>query len=257
MEILFIFPILAGFTVGFLIGLTGMGGGALMTPFLILVMKMNPILAVGTDLTFATITKITGSIQHRRQENTTFRAVAWMALGSIPASFVGARLVLRISQETHEAPKFLPTLLGAVLVVVGIIVLARNMGVLRQKGSVKEKWPSPPTLTLIGMIGGFLVGLTSIGGGTVIMALLLVFFSIPVNYMVGLDVAHAAILTFVPAATYAWSGQIDWSLVGLLLVGSIPGVWLGAHAVSRVDHRLVQTLLGLLILGVGIQLIVQ
>lgn len=257
MEIHFIFPVLAGFVVGFLIGLTGMGGGALMTPFLILIMKMNPILAVGTDLTFATITKITGSFWHRREENTSFRAVGWMALGSLPASFIAARLVLRTAPESLHEQNFLSTLLGAVLVLVGIIVLARNIGIFRRQDEAEERWPSPPILTLMGIIGGFLVGLTSIGGGTVIMALLLIFFSIPLNHMVGLDVAHAAVLTFVPAATYAWNGQTEWSLVGLLLVGSIPGVWLGAHAVNRVDHRIVQRILGVVILVIGLQLLLR
>ncbi|MCB0033307.1 MAG: sulfite exporter TauE/SafE family protein [Anaerolineales bacterium] len=255
MEIHFSFPILAGFTVGFLIGLTGMGGGALMTPFLILAMKINPVIAVGTDLTFAALTKIFGGIAHRREHNASFRAVAWMSLGSMPASYLGARLVLQSSQSSSAAAGFLPKILGVVLTIVGVIVLARNTNLLVFKDDMAERWPRPWIFTLIGASGGFLVGLTSVGGGTVIMALLIVFFSIPINHMVGLDVAHGALLTIVPAITYAWGGQTNWPLVGLLLIGSIPGVWIGAHSVNRINHRYVRGVLSILILGGGIQLL--
>ncbi len=251
----FTVPILAGFIVGLLIGLTGMGGGALMTPFLILVMKLNPTLAVGTDLAFAAITKIVGAIQHRREENTSFQAVGWMALGSVPASFIGARLVLNSTQDSVTEGGFLPTLLGIMLVIVGIIVMAGNTRWFQVKEDAEERWPSPIILVVIGIIGGFLVGLTSVGGGTIIMAILLVFFSIPLKYMVGLDVAHAAILTIVPAVTYAVGAQTNWPLVGLLLIGSIPGVWLGAHAVGHIEPRLVRGLLSILLLIIGLELL--
>ena len=246
--------ILAGFLIGLLIGLTGMGGGALMTPYLILVMKLDPVLAVGTDLAFAAVTKIVGGVQHYREDNTSLTAVLWMALGSVPASFIGARYVLTTSDDAQFTQIILPNILGIVLLLVSMIILARNTRLLSAREDA-ERWPSPLALIVIGAIGGFLVGVTSIGGGTVIMALLIVFFSIPLKNMVGLDVTHAAILTVVPAATYAFNQQTDWSLVFWLLVGSVPGVWLGARAVKRLNPVHVRTVLGILILAAGLQLL--
>jgi uncharacterized membrane protein YfcA len=249
-----ILPIGAGLVTGFLIGLTGMGGGALMTPFLLVVMKLNPLLAVGTDLTFAAITKIIGGFSHRAEKNVSLKGVFWMALGSLPAAFVGARIVL-----TMEDPLFLeetlPQILGGILVLVSVIIMARIFRVLGPTERVEIKLPSPGALILIGAVGGFLVGMTSIGGGTVIMALLLIFFSLPLNQMVGLDVMHGAVLAIFAAGTYAYAGKVEWDLVGLLLIGSIPGVWIGAKAVSKIDRRLVRGVLAGLIFGAGLHLI--
>ena len=252
-----IFPIGAGFVVGFLIGLTGMGGGALMTPFLLIYMKLNPVLAVGTDLIFAAITKVIGSIQHRRENNVSLRRVAWMAAGSLPASFLAAQFILRQPENSVLVEKTLPILLGWMLILVSLIILARITRLVGPKEHAQIRWPSPVVMLVIGAIGGTLVGLTSIGGGTVIMALLLIFFSIPLNQMVGMDVLHGAMLATVPALTYAFEGQVNWFLVGTMLIGSLPGAWLGARAVNRIDRRLVRGVLGLLILGAGIHLLVR
>ena len=107
------------------------------------------------------------------------------------------------------------------------------------------------------LIGGLLVGLTSIGGETVIMALLMIFFSIPLNAMVGLDVVHGAILAIITALNYTAAGKADWSLVGLLLIGSVPGAWLGARLVNRVDRRIVRAFLSVLVLWAGIQVLLK
>ena len=246
-------PIGAGLVIGFLIGLTGMGGGALMTPFLLLVMGLDPVMAVGTDLAFAAITKVAGGFQHYRNGNASVKHVAWMAVGSLPASYGGAQIVLHMGPVMVE--EIMPTILGSVLILVGIIILARALNMFNPREFDEENWPVPLALIVIGAIGGFLVGMTSIGGGTVIMALMIIFFTIPINHMVGLDVMHGAILAAVAALTYALAGQTNWTLVGLLLIGSIPGVWLGAHAISRIDRRLVRLVLSMLIIGAGINLL--
>lgn len=255
MEI--ILPIVAGLCVGFLIGLTGMGGGALMTPFLLIVMKINPVLAVGTDLTFAAITKTLSGIQHRREKNVSLRSVFWMAAGSIPASFLGAQFILSQSDNVFLTRVFLPRFLGGVLITVSMILFARVFRWLGPKEMVEIKWPDPWALILIGAIGGALVGMTSIGGGTVIMALLLIFFSIPLNVMVGMDVVHGALLAALSASNYVLAGKIDIQLVTLLLIGSLPGAWLGTIIVKRVDMRFVRGLLALLILGAGVNLMIH
>lgn len=252
-----ILPVGAGLVVGFLIGLTGMGGGALMTPFLLIFMKLNPVLAVGTDLTFAAITKVVGSIQHRREDNVSFRRVAWMAAGSLPASYVAAQFILHQPEDSLFVSQTLPKLLGWMLIVVSLIILARISRLVGPKEHVEIRWPSPVVMLLIGALGGALVGLTSIGGGTVIMALLLVFFSIPLNQMVGMDVLHGALLALVSAVSYAFAGEVNWGLVGLMLIGSLPGAWIGARTVNRIDRRIVRGVLGFLILGAGIHVLIR
>lgn len=246
----------AGLVVGFLIGLTGMGGGALMTPFLLIFMKLDPVLAVGTDLAFAAITKITGGIQHRREKNVSLRRVFWMSCGSLPASFLGAQFILRQTENRRLIEESLPTLLGITLIVVSLIILARVFRMLGPTEIIDVKWPAPWALVVIGAIGGVLVGMTSIGGGTVIMALLLIFFSIPLSKMVGIDVVHGALLAGMTTLNYAFAGQIDWGLVGLLLIGSLPGVWLGAKMVNRLDRRMVRGVLAVLVFGAGVELLI-
>jgi hypothetical protein len=252
-----VLPVFVGLVVGFLIGLTGMGGGALMTPFLLIVMKLDPVLAVGTDLTFAAITKIVGSIQHRREKNVSLRRVVWMACGSILASLIGAQFILHQKAGSTLIERTLPTILGITLIVVSLIILARVFRLLGPKEYIEIIWPEPWSLILIGGIGGLLVGMTSIGGGTVIMALLLIFFSIPLNLMVGIDVVHGALLTVITSMNYVLAGQIDWSLVGLLLIGSLPGAWLGAFAIKRIDLRIVRGILALVVIGAGIDLLLR
>ncbi len=245
----------AGLITGFLIGMTGMGGGALMTPFLLTVMKFDPILAVGTDLTFAAITKIVGGIGHHHESKMSFKPVLWMATGSIPASILGSQYVLRHSDNRQLVEVFLPNLLGWTLIVVSAVIIARTLRLLGPKKEREVRYPSPWALIIIGAIGGVLVGMTSIGGGTVIMALLLLFFSMPLNYMVGLDVMHGALLSIISAFSYIFAGQVDWRAVGFLLLGSLPGVWLGAKTVHRVNLLIVRGILGLLVLGAGLQLL--
>lgn len=252
-----ILPVFVGLVVGFLIGLTGMGGGALMTPFLLIVIKLDPVLAVGTDLTFAAITKIVGSIQHRREKNVSLRRVFWMACGSLPASFLGAQFILHQKANSTLTERTLPTILGITLIVVSLIILARVFRVLGPREYIEITWPAPWSLILIGVIGGLLVGMTSIGGGTVIMALLLIFFSIPLNLMVGIDVVHGALLTGLTSMNYVFAGQTDWSLVGLLLIGSLPGAWMGALAINHIDVRIVRGILALAVIGAGIDLLIR
>lgn len=252
-----ILPISAGLVVGFLIGLTGMGGGALMTPFLLLVMKFDPIHAVGTDLTFAAITKIFGGIQHRREENVSFKRVFWLSVGSIPASFLGAQFILRNSENRVLIDEMLPNILGITLIIVSLVILARVFNLVGFQETLEIRWPEPWAMIGIGALGGLLVGMTSIGGGTVIMALLLIFFSIPLNLMVGVDVVHGALLALISATSYVFAGQTDFALVVLLLIGSLPGAWLGAHAINRIDLRIVRGILAVLIIGAGIDLLIR
>lgn len=247
-------PVVAGFVIGVLIGLTGMGGGALTTPFLVIVMRMHPVAAVGADLAFAAITKMVGGAQHLRQANVVPRWVAWMALGSIPAALLGVQITLRLGASTDTTP-LLTRLLGAVLLLVSAIFLARTLGWRKPVSAETPRHPTPLRLIAVGATGGLLVGITSIGGGTIIMALLLIFFALPINQMVGLDVVHGALLATVAAAFYAVAGQTAWPIVFTLLLGSLPGVWLGARALNRIDERVSRSLVAVLVLAAGVHLL--
>ncbi|MCO5184122.1 MAG: sulfite exporter TauE/SafE family protein [Anaerolineae bacterium] len=248
-------PVVAGFVIGVLIGLTGMGGGALTTPFLVIVMRMHPVTAVGTDLVFAAITKIVGGTQHIREKNVRFSNVMWLAFGSLPAALLGAQAMLRFGHSA-EMEAILSRILGVVLIVVAAIFLARVFGIIAERGTEHVQLPTPFNLVAVGAVGGILVGVTSIGGGTVIMALLLIFFSMHLNEMVGMDVVHGAILAGVASISYVVAGETDWGIVFSLLLGSIPGVWLGARLLNRIDRRIAKTLVAVLVLAAGIHLLV-
>jgi hypothetical protein len=244
--------ILAGLVVGILIGMTGMGGGAIMTPFLILVMKIDPVLAIGTDLAFASITKWLSGLQHWRRNRIDLKSVFWMALGSVPASFLMSHIVISRVRNGGVAQPILAKILGGVLVLVSLYTLARAFNLI--KISRDESWPPVWVLNVIGMLGGGLVGLTSVGSGTIIMATLLIFFSIPPAQLIGMDVLHGAVLTTVPAFVYAFGGQVDWRLAAWMLVGSIPGGWIGIHLVSIIPQRAVRGTLSVLLMIAGVRL---
>lgn len=178
-----------------------------------------------------------------------------MGIGSIPASILGSQFILHQTDNRQLIDEFLPKLLGWTLITVSIIIIARAFSLLGPKASAEVRYPSAFALIVIGALGGGLVGMTSIGGGTVIMALLLLFFSMPLNYIVGLDVMHGALLAIVSALNYIHAGQTDFGTVGVLLLGSLPGVWLGAKVVHRINLLLVRGILALLILMVGINLL--
>jgi len=239
----------AGFVVGFLIGVTGMGGGALMTPFLIGVLKFNPAIAVGTDLIFAAFTKLFGGYRHLKHGHLKINEVGWLALGSLPASWFGSRIMLINQSNTVWTEEIFPTLLGLILIVVGFITFFS-----KRKLKVKtnlEKHPSGWVLIIFGVIGGFLVGLTSIGGGTIIMALLILFYSLPTNNLVGLDITHGAILASFSATFYLIHQQVDWPTVILLICGSLPGVFLGALFVKKAVNFPLKKILGLILFFLG------
>ena len=172
-----------------------MGGGALTTPFLILGLGLNPVLAIGTDLVFAAVTKIVGGIRHWRQDNVAPGLVLWMALGSLPATVVGAQILLSSSQNSQFVQVGLPKLLGVTLIGVALILLYRQFWGPAGQEAHDSNAPRVGTIVLIGVCGGLLVGMTSVGGGTVIMVLLIIFCTIPVQQMIGLDVMHGALLT--------------------------------------------------------------
>ncbi|PYV44846.1 MAG: sulfite exporter TauE/SafE family protein [Acidobacteria bacterium] len=239
--------ILIGMVVGTLIGLTGLGGGVLLLPILIFGLGIPAIKAVGSDALFNFITKIPSSIVHLRKENVRRKVVIALAAGSVPGSMVGVRLL-----------QHLRVIYGAgvnVLIVVSTLLLVQR----RIEAGVANRPPTAKSfagMAVIGLVVGFLVGMTSVGSGSIIMMLLLLFYSYPPKVMVGTDIVHAMILTGVTSLLHFRLGNVDPSLVGYLLVGSIPGGLVGSYLSTRVPVLWLRRILCAILLLTGIRMLI-
>lgn len=248
-----IFYIVAGFVVGLLVGLTGVGGGSLMTPILLIFFNVKAAVAVGTDLLYASITKSVGIFAHGKLGNIDWQIVRQLAYGSIPASIITVLYLRELDIASDHAVSSIKFWLGIALLLTSLSVLFRNQ---LAKLSKNGHWINPrytPTLTVtLGLILGFLVTLTSVGAGALgVTALLILYPKIPITKIVGTDVAHAVPLTLVAGLGHASLGTVDYSLLGTLLIGSIPGIWIGSHLSAKVAEHWVRTLLALILVYVG------
>jgi hypothetical protein len=232
-------PILAwlGLFVGTLIGLTGVGGGALLTPLLILVVGVPPMRAVGTDLAFAALTKIVGTFQHKRHGTPDFQLVWRLALGSIPGAILGSWMLhLLEASRLGDVDALFTRVLGIALIVSAGASLLRafNVSWTTHTSSVL----GPVATAILGGVVGIMVGVTSIGAGSLLMAGLALFYSrLPTTQAVGVDVAHGAILAMVAAMAHGVAGRVEIAMVASLLVGSIPGVMLGSWLCAHLPGR--------------------
>lgn len=235
--------------VGLLIGLTGMGGGAIMTPFLIGIMQLNPVTAVGTDLVFASVIKWIGGFGHLKFGHFKLKEVGWLALGSLPASWLGSKVMMINQTNQVWLQRGFPIMLGCILLGVGYIaIFPRHVRFLKLSANKTHHG----LLIIIGGLGGFLVGLTSIGGGTVIMALLILFFTLPSNKLVGLDISHGALLATFSALLYISNQHVNWLISFLLIVGGIPGVILGTKLGHQLKGLYLKRILGGLLFFLGL-----
>lgn len=250
---------ITGLLVGFLVGLTGMGGGSLMTPVLILILHTKPSVAVGSDLAYAAITKWFGAFQHHRQ-GTVNHDVAWrMAYGSVPGSLLGVWLIHRLETRMGEqAQKMIVQMLGVMLILVAIVLILRSLPrtaewikkFRRHRRPQRTRW-----YVLVGAVLGFLVGITSVGSGSLFGVVLIALFALNAKEMVGTDVFHAAILSTAAAAGHLWVGNVNWSLVGNLLIGSIPGVLLGSRLTAALPNHIIRPILAATLLASGVKML--
>ncbi len=255
--------VLAGFVVGAVVGLTGVGGGSLMTPLLIFVFGIKPYLAVGTDLLFAAATKAGGSISLARRRLVDWSIVAQMAAGSVPASLATLWMLHRRGPAEPAVQHLMTSLLGcALLLTAGATLYKALVGraaprvaapLAAQDASRPRHWALP---VLLGAVIGALVTLTSVGAGAIgVVVLMLLYPALPLPRIVGADIAHAVPLTLVAGLGHASIGAVDWPLLGLLLTGSLPGIWLGGRLMSRAPERVVRTLLAGLLGYAGVKLV--
>lgn len=249
-----------GFVVGLLVGLTGMGGGAVMTPALILLGWAKPVIAVGTDLVWGALTKGVGAFVHARQRTVDYTIVKRLAIGSIPGAMAGIALLAYLrSRSGNLMDKVVVRMLGVALICVALSLFARCLRGPRKKKDTGEpaqmKWPAWGT-SVVGGLVGFLVSLTSVGSGSLIVACLVVVYPhTPLRRIVGSDILHALLLVGVSAVGHLGIGSINVPLLGALLIGSIPGVWIGSKMSTVFPERVLQPVLATTLLFLGYKLL--
>ena len=233
MELLLL-KILIGFIVGTLIGLTGIGGGVLLLPMLIFGLGIEPRIAVGSDALFNFFTKIPASMMHMAKGTVRRKVVLALAVGSAPGSYLGVSLLVHLRNVYGNGVNdFIKSAVGLLLVIVPSLLLFQS----RIEDRLAGREPTLKSfvgMSFIGLLGGFLVGITSVGSGSIIMMLLLIFYSFPPKVMVGTDIAHAVLLTGVTSLLHWRAGNVDPNLAISLLIGSIPGGLLGSYLSTRV-----------------------
>jgi uncharacterized membrane protein YfcA len=249
-----------GLVVGTLVGLTGMGGGVLMTPLLVLGLGMPATAAVGTDLAYSTLTKLAGAWQHWRQGTVDMRVVRALAIGSVPATLVAVVVLYLLHTIDAKAVNgALERFIGVMLVVAAVLMLQKLWRSLQGGSMVAsghlEDLPVG-RLIAIGALGGFLVGLTSIGSGSLIIALLVLTISLSPEKLVGTDVAHAFLLVGAAAIAHLLvMNDVDMALAGKLLVGSIPGALIGSRMAAWMPRRPLQAGLAVLLLTTAVTML--
>jgi len=250
-----------GLGVGVLVGMTGIGGGSLMTPMLILVFGVTPITAIGTDLAYAAVTKTVGGYKHWRQRTVDVRLSSWMALGSVPAAIAGvAVLGLLEDWANRDFDDLLLTVLAAALLLTGAATLVRaflkSMHE-RERDTIAMEPRHKVAAVALGVGVGFVLGVTSAGSGALIAVGLILLFRLSPTRVVGTDVFHAAILLWAAGLAHLIAGNVDFGLVGNILLGSVPGVWLGSHWSVRVDPAVLRTTLAVVLIGAGLALLIK
>jgi uncharacterized membrane protein YfcA len=270
---------LAGLFVGILIGLTGMGGGSLLAPILILFFRVPPVWAVGTDLAYSTVTKAVGSLLHIRARHVNFKIALWLACGSVPATFISVFLVQYVRKHYGNFINgFIIHAIGFVLILVATLLLLRPyiMRRLQQRNEEAQKqaslatssstgkpeptrWKSfyrPCVTALVGAIVGIIVGFTSVGSGTlIVVSIVMLYPKLTTKELVGTDIFQGFMLVTAGATAYLFAGTINWTITGLLLIGSLPGVIIGSQLSKHIPNRYMRPILAVVLAVSGFKLI--
>lgn len=252
---------LSGLLVGGIVGMTGVGGGSLMTPLLVLLFGIAPAVAVGTDLLYAGITKAGGSFVHNRQGGVQWRIALYLALGSVPSAALATWALSRIGHDGSTVSATVKTALGFMLIVSASSILFRDhLGQFVRRGRATHAGLSSQAqdiaTIMLGAVLGFLVTLTSVGAGALgAAALSLLYPRLSVHQVVGTDIAHAVPLTLVAGAGHMVLGTVDYWLLGSLLLGSLPGIWLGSRWCGKLPERPLRMCLALVLVIIGGKLV--
>ncbi len=266
---------LVGLLIGFLIGLTGMGGGSLLAPILILIFRVPPVWAVATDITYSSVTKALGTLVHVRQRQVNFRVALWLACGSIPATIVSIFLVQYVRHHYGNLVNGLIVhAIGGVLLLVAVLILIkpRLMQMIDRRNKERQKQVAlveetggqakqskswrPLATVLVGAVVGFLVGLTSVGSGTlIIVSIAFLYPRLAPKELVGTDIFQAFLMLLAGALAYLGSGSINWTIVLLLLIGSLPGVFIGSRLSKYIPNRYMNPVLAVVLAVSGWKLL--
>ncbi|MBA1323237.1 sulfite exporter TauE/SafE family protein [Pseudomonas shirazensis] len=250
---------IAGLIVGFIVGMTGVGGGSLMTPIL-LWFGVNPATAVGTDLLYAAITKASGVWVHGRNKNIDWKITGWLSLGSVPAAAVTLWFLSTLHADTSALNAVIKQGLAVVLILTALALLFKSrLQAFASRHAGDHYHLSDRTLNgltvFTGVILGVMVTLTSIGAGALgTVALFLLYPFLVTRRLVGTEIAHAVPLTLVAGLGHAGMGNMDWSLLGYLLLGSLPGIYLGSHLSGRISDNVLRPCLAAMLLLIGYKL---
>jgi uncharacterized protein len=249
--------IIFGLGIGVLVGMTGMGGGSLMTPLLILIFGIQPTTAIGTDIFYSAVTKTVGGWRHFRMKTVNMELVRWLATGSVPAAIAGVAVVSFLQHHIGEdrLDSLVYGVLGGTLLMVGIITLSRAL-ILRSLVEERDRFEverrHKVAAVAIGATTGFVIGVTSAGSGTVIAILLIAVYRLAPKKVVGTDIFHAAVLLWAAGIAHWIGGNVDFVLAGNILLGSVPGVVIGAALSSKAPTGFIRTALGVVLVGSGI-----
>ncbi|HWU35719.1 MAG TPA: sulfite exporter TauE/SafE family protein [Methylovorus sp.] len=257
--------IASGFAVGLLVGITGVGGGSLMTPLLVFLFGFKPAVAVGTDLLFAAITKTGGVwVHHGKHKSVDWKVVSWLSMGSLPFAVATIYVIKHLMSIGKETTGLITYSLGIALILTACALLIRSIlmrqhireieDVVVSTGRFKEM--QIPATILTGAILGVLVTLSSVGAGALgTIAILFLFPKMSTLKVVGTDLAHAIPLTAVAGIGHWTLGHVDFTLLGSLLIGSLPGIWIGSHISARIPEKVLRPVLATLLLIIGLKFV--
>ncbi len=255
--------VLAGFFVGLIVGLTGVGGGSLMTPILIFFFNVKPYMAVGTDLLFAAFTKMGGTLKLARSKVIDWPVVFHLSAGSIPAAVITLWFLRQMGPASAEVQSIMTKTLGVALLLTAAATLYKALRGKTSPASIRKgdeaiasrprHWSLP---LLFGAVIGTLVTLTSVGAGAIGVTVLMILYPLlPLPRIVAADIAYAVPLTLVAGFGHASLGSVDWGLLAYLLAGSLPGIWIGAHLIVKTPERIIRSMLSVLLAYAGVKLI--
>ena len=245
---------LSGFVVGLLVGMTGVGGGSLMTPLLILLFGVHPAAAVGTDLLYAAATKTGGSLVHGLARSIDWRVVRRLASGSVPATIATVAFLSRLDLDSAAARSFITVVLSFALFATAFVLIFGGplIALYRSRVEALDVRHTAVSTVLVGAVLGVLVTISSVGAGAIgVVALVLLYPQLPMARIVGSDIAHAVPLTLIAGSGHWLMGSVDWHIIGSLLAGSLPGIFVGSYFAVRIPERALKLVLASVLLVVA------
>lgn len=250
--------IASGFAVGLIVGLSGVGGGSLMTPLLVMLFGFHPSTAVGTDLLYAAVTKTGGTLVHGWRGNVDWRVTGFLGLGSLPAAAVTLLYLQTQGVMSDSAAHVISVMLGVALLLTSASLVTRRriMGLASRLNLQAAPTRRRIATVLIGVALGVLVSISSVGAGALgVTALILLYPELPIVRVVGSDIAHAVPLTLIAGLGHWLLGTVDWGTLLLLIAGSLPGIFVGSALAPRVPDRWLRVILAVVLFVVGARLV--